>query len=231
MLKEAAVLEVERRQQSGKNAANRYRDRDLIPAVIYGGGAGLEPMSLVVPRKALATIINQKGHENSIFKLRLKGTDQERHVMIRDMSVHPVSRRIQHVDFVRILTDRKLKIRARIDITGIPKGVKNQGGFLNVVTHDLMIECLPADIPESIHVDVSELALHDSLRVSDLKLGENVKILGSGGRVIAHVGISKGEESAVAATAPVAPAGTEPEVIKKGKKEEEAKAPEKKEKK
>jgi large subunit ribosomal protein L25 len=231
MLNENLVLEVERRPQTGKNASNRYRDRDLIPAVIYGGGAALEPMSLVVGRKALITIINRKAQENSIFKLRLKGTDQERYAMIRDMSIHPVSRRIQHVDFIRILLDRKMKLRVRIEVVGIPKGVKVDGGFLNVVTHQLMIECMPGDIPESIAIDVAEMGIHDSLRVSDLKLGEKVKVLENAERVIAHVGVSKGEEAAVAVVAPVAATGSEPEVIKKGKKEEEAKTPEKKEKK
>jgi large subunit ribosomal protein L25 len=147
------------------------------------------------------------------------------------MSIHPVSRRIQHVDFIRILLDRKMKLRVRIEVVGIPKGVKVDGGFLNVVTHQLMIECMPADIPENIAIDVAEMGLHDSLRVSDLKLGEKVKVLENAERVIAHVGVSKGEEAAVAVVAPVAATGSEPEVIKKGKKEEEAKTPEKKEKK
>ncbi len=236
MLNESLSLEVERRTQTGKNAAIRYREKDLIPAVIYGGGAKLEPMSLNVPRKALATMLNKGLHENAIFKLKLKGTDQERHVMIRDLTLHPVSRKLVHVDFVRVMLDRKLKVKARVEVTGTPKGVKNQGGFLNIVTHQLAIECLPADIPETIKVDVSELALHESLRVSNLNLGEKIKVLEFKDRVIAHVGVSKGEESAqTGGPVAAAPGAAEPEVIKKGKKEEEgadkAKASEKKEKK
>jgi large subunit ribosomal protein L25 len=225
MIQENIVVEVEKRAETGKNASNRYRAADQIPAVLYGGGAGMDTMSLVVPRKVLVTLLRKGLHENAIFELQLKDTDQKRHVMIRDLTVDPITRSLLHVDFVRILLDKKLRVKASVEITGIPEGVKVEGGVLNVVTHELQIECLPADIPNEVLVDVSNLKVHDSLRVSDISLGDKVKILEAPDRVIAHVGFARVEEVVAAtATAEVVPTGSEPEVIKKGKKEEEAAA-------
>jgi large subunit ribosomal protein L25 len=231
MLQEQIVVEVEKRLTTGKNAANRLRAQDQIPAVLYGGGKDMETWSLQVPRKTLATLLNKGLHSNAIFKLNLKGTSQTRHVMIRDLTLDPVSRRMLHVDFVRVLLDRKLRVKSEIAIEGVPSGVKNAGGILNIVTHQIHIECLPADIPESVKVDVSAMEMHDSLRVSDLKLGDKIKVLENADRVIAHVGVPKAEEVVAPAAAEVvgvegaaAPAA-EPEVIKKGKKEEEIAEP------
>jgi large subunit ribosomal protein L25 len=231
MLQEQIVVEVEKRLTTGKNAANRLRAQDQIPAVLYGGGKDMETWSLQVPRKTLATLLNKGLHSNAIFKLNLKGTSQTRHVMIRDLTLDPVSRRMLHVDFVRVLLDRKLRVKSEIAIEGVPNGVKNAGGILNIVTHQIHIECLPADIPESVKVDVSAMEMHDSLRVSDLKLGDRIKVLENADRVIAHVGVPKAEEVVAPAAAEVvgvegaaAPAA-EPEVIKKGKKEEEIAEP------
>jgi large subunit ribosomal protein L25 len=231
MLQEEIVVEVEKRLTTGKNAANRLRAQDQIPAVLYGGGKDMETWSLQVPRKTLATLLNKGLHGNAIFKLNLKGTSQTRHVMIRDLTLDPVSRKMLHVDFVRVLLDRKLRVKSEIAIEGVPNGVKNAGGILNIVTHEILIECLPADIPESVKVDVSAMEMHDSLRVSDLKLGDRIKVLEKADRVIAHVGVPKAEEvvapaavEAVGLEGAVAPAA-EPEVIKKGKKEEEGAEP------
>ena len=244
MLQEKIVVEVEKRLTTGKNAANRLRAADQIPAVLYGGGRDMETWSLQVPRKTLATLLNKGLHGNAIFKLNLKGTDQSRHVMIRDLALDPVSRKMLHVDFVRVLLDRKLRVKSEIAIEGVANGVK-AGGILNIVTHEILVECLPADIPEHIRIDVSAMEIHDSFRVQDLKLGDKIKVLEKADRVLAHVGVPKAEEVVAAVAAvpgaegAVAAPGAEPEVIKKGKKEEEgaepaapgAKAPPKAEKK
>jgi large subunit ribosomal protein L25 len=231
MLQENIVVEVEKRLTTGKNAANRLRATDQIPAVLYGGGKDMETWSLQVPRKTLATLLNKGLHSNAIFKLNLKGTDQSRHVMIRDLALDPVSRKMLHVDFVRVLLDRKLRVKSEIAIEGVPNGVKNAGGILNIVTHEILIECLPADIPESVKIDVSPMEIHDSFRIQDLKLGDKIKVLEKADRVLLHVGVPKAEE-VVAAVAEVAGVegvvavpGAEPEVIKKGKKEEEGAEP------
>ena len=225
MLQDNVLVEVEKRLETGKNACYRYRAADQIPAVLYGGGAGMETLSLVVPRKTLVTLLRKGLHENAIFQIQLKGTDQLRHVMIRDLTLDPITRALLHVDFVRILLDKKLRVKASVEITGIPNGVKNEGGVLNVVTHQLLVECLPADIPHSVVVDVTHLNVHDTLRVSDILFGDKVKTLEAPDRVIVHVGYARAEEvAAVVATTEVAPATTEPEVIKRGKKEEEGAA-------
>src|SRR5271169_5933688 len=231
MIQEQIVVEVEKRLTTGKNAANRLRAQDQIPAVLYGGGKDMETWSLQVPRRTLANLLNKGLHSNAIFKLSLKGTSQTRHVMIRDLALDPVSRKMLHVDFVRVLLDRKLRVKSEVEIEGVPNGVKNSGGILNIVTHSIHIECLPADIPESVKVDVSSMDMHDSLRVSDLKLVDKIRVLENADRVIAHVGVPKAEEVAAPAAAEAvgvegaaAPAA-EPEVIKKGKKEEEGAEP------
>jgi large subunit ribosomal protein L25 len=230
MLQENIVVEVEKRDVTGKNAANRLRAADLIPAVLYGGTKEMGNFPLTVPRKTLATLLNKGLHGNAIFKLQLKGTDQQRYVMIRDLALDPVTRHMLHVDFVRVLLDKKLRVKSDVEVVGIAAGVK-EGGILNIVTHEVLIECLPADIPESIKIDVTEMKIHDSFRVSDLKVGDKIKVLESPGRVIAHVGVPKAEEvvAAVAAVpgaegAEAAPSA-EPEVIKKGKKDEEGAEP------
>ena len=231
MLQEDIIVEVEKRLTTGKNAANRLRANDLIPAVLYGGGKDMETWSLQVPRKTLATLLNKGLHGNAIFKLNLKGTDQSRHVMIRDLTLDPVSRKMLHVDFFRVLLDRKLRVKSEVAIEGVPNGVKNAGGILNIVTHEILIECLPADIPESVKIDVSAMEIHDSFRIADLKLGDKIKVLEKADRVLAHVGVPKAEEVVAAVAAVegaegvVAAPGTEPEVIKKGKKEEEGAEP------
>ena len=216
MLQEDVIIEVERRSETGKNACNRLREKDLIPAVLYGGGPGTEPMSLSVPRKSLLGLFRKGIHQNVVFLLQLKGTEEKRHVMVRDVTLSPLRRELIHVDFLRILLDRKMKMKVSVEAVGIAAGVK-LGGTLDVVTRELEIECLPADIPASIPVDVSGLGAGEVLRVADLNVGDKLRILGDTDRVLAHVVMPRAEvvEGAEAA------ATAEPEVAKKGKKEEE----------
>jgi len=222
MLQENVVVEVEKRTETGKNACNRLREKDLIPAVLYGGGAGTESLPLSVPRKSLLGLFRQGLHQNAVFLLQLRGTDDKSHVMVRDVTLSPLRRELLHVDFVRILLDRKLKVKVPVETVGTALGVK-LGGLLDVVTRELEVECLPADIPTSIKVDVSALDASGVLRVADLALGEKLRVLGDADRVIAHVVTHKAEAEATAEAA--APATAEPEVLKKGKKEEEGAKP------
>ena len=217
MLQEDVIIEVERRSETGKNACNRLREKDLIPAVLYGGGAGMESVALSVPRKSLLGLFRKGIHQNVVFLLQLKGTEEKRHVMVRDVTLSPLRRELIHVDFLRILLDRKMKMKV------VGRGRRNRppasssAGLLDVVTRELEIECLPADIPASIPVDVSALGAGDVLRVADLNLGDKFRILGDTDRVLAHVVMPRAEvvEGAEAV------ATAEPEVAKKGKKEEE----------
>ncbi len=217
MLQEDVIIEAERRSETGKNACNRLREKDLIPAVLYGGGAGMESMPLSVPRKALLGLFRKGIHQNVVFLLQLKGTEDKRHVMVRDVTLSPLQRELIHVDFLRILLDRKMKMKVSVEAVGIAAGVK-LGGTLDVVTRELEIECLPADIPASIPVDVSGLGAGEVLRVADLNLGDKLRVLGDTDRVLAHVVMPRAE---VVEGAEAAAATAEPEVAKKGKKEEE----------
>ncbi|MBK6403907.1 MAG: 50S ribosomal protein L25 [Holophagales bacterium] len=122
MLQENVVIEVERRSETGKNACNRLREKDLIPAVLYGGGAGMESMPLSVPRKSLLGLFRKGIHQNVVFLLQLKGTEEKRHVMVRDVTLSPLRRELIHVDFLRILLDRKMKMKVAVEVVGIAAG-------------------------------------------------------------------------------------------------------------
>lgn len=221
MLQENVVIEVEKRVETGKNACNRLRARDLIPAVLYGGHSGAESLPLSVARKDLLSLFRKGLHQNAVFRVHVKGADEQPHVMVRDVMVSPLRRELVHLDFVRVLLDRKLKVKVPVETVGTAIGVK-LGGLLDVVTRELEVECLPADIPASIRVDVSALDAGGVLRVADLSLGDTHRVLGDEDRVIAHVVTHKAEEAGAAEA--TAPATAEPEVVKKGKKEEEGAA-------
>ncbi|HMM35543.1 MAG TPA: 50S ribosomal protein L25 [Thermoanaerobaculia bacterium] len=219
MLQDNVVIEVEKRTETGKNACHRLRAKDLIPAVLYGGHSGAESLPLSVARKDLLALFRKGLHQNAVFRVHVKGADEQPHVMVRDVMLSPLRRELVHLDFVRVLLDRKLKVKVPVETVGIAAGVK-LGGLLDVVTRELEVECLPADIPATIEADVTALDAGGVLRVADLALGEKIQVLGDPDRVIAHVVTHKTEEAAAEA----APATAEPEVVKKGKKEEEGAA-------
>jgi large subunit ribosomal protein L25 len=139
--------------------------------------------------------------------------------MIREIERDPVSREVLHVDFLRVLMDVKVRVSVAIELTGSPKGVKQEGGILDFVNREVEIECLPNDIPASLPVDVSDVGMGESFRVGQIPAREGIRILDDSDKVIAHVAHPAKEEEPVAAAAEAAPAAAEPEVIKKGKAE------------
>jgi large subunit ribosomal protein L25 len=144
-------------------------------------------------------------------------------VIVADEQYEPVKGTLMHIDLKRIDLTRKLRVAVPVHTTGDAKGIKQQGGVLDVVTRSIEIECVPDDIPNQFDVDVTELMIGDAIRVSDLPVKEGVRVLTAGEAVIAHVvGI---KEEVVAAPAEEVAAAAEPEVVKKGKKEEEEAAP------
>jgi len=217
-------LAVEKRSTTGKNEARRSRAGGRIPAVVYGAGKPNVPIS--VDRKALSDVFREGAGENAIFLLKLAGSDQSRHAMIREMQRDPVSRKPLHIDFVRVLMDVKITIKVPIEIVGVAKGVKTDQGILDVVTREIEIECLPGNIPAHLPVDVTELAIGDAIRVSELPAVEGVRVVDNPEKVVVHVTHPTREEEPAAAVAegPVEP--TEPEVLKKGKAASEEEAPE-----
>jgi large subunit ribosomal protein L25 len=219
-------LDVEKRSTTGKNEARRTRQAGRIPGVVYGAGKPNVPIS--VDRKAVADAFREGAGENAIFLLKLAGSDQSRHAMIREMQRDPASRKPLHIDFVRVLMDVKITVKVPVEIVGIARGVKADGGILDVVTREIEIECLPTNIPSGLPVDVSELGIGDAIRVSEIPAVEGVTIVDNLEKVVVHVAHPTREEEPVAAAAEGVTELAEPEVLKKGKAVSEEEAPEEK---
>lgn len=216
-MSQAFTVEAEPREDFGKNAARRMRRTGRIPGVVYGGGGPVIP--LTVDPDGIRRILHSESGHNAIFTLEIRGKAPAR-VMIRDWQSEPVHGGLLHVDLVRIALDAKLKLKVPIHVTGEPEGVKVQGGIFEFVLRELEVECLPDNIPEALTVDVTPLTIGHNLRVADLPVGPKVKVLTDANRVVAHVvALRAEEEEKPAEVAEAAPA--EPEVIRKGKAEEE----------
>ena len=211
------TIEVTRREETGKSANRRLRREEMIPAVVYGGGK--EPISIQLPRKTLIDLFKSGGSENRIFLLKLADTGQSRHAMIRDMQIHPITRKVEHVDFMRIDMAKRIRVRVHVTLEGVAYGVRTEAGLLDFVTREVEVECLPTAIPQEIKVDVTDVRVGQHLEVKDLKLPAGVKLIEDEDRVIVSVAHAKVEAEAAAAGTEAAVA--EPEVIAKGKKEEE----------
>jgi large subunit ribosomal protein L25 len=216
-MSQAFTVEAAPREDFGKNAARRMRRGGRIPGVVYGGGGPVIP--LTVDPDGICRILHSESGHNAIFTLEIRGKAPAR-VMIRDWQSEPIHGNLLHVDLVRIALDAKLKLKVPIHVTGEPQGVKVQGGIFEFVLRELEVECLPEDIPEAITVDVTPLTIGHNLRVADLPVGPKVRVLTDANRVVAHVvALRAEEEEKPAEVAEAAPA--EPEVIRKGKAEEE----------
>jgi large subunit ribosomal protein L25 len=216
-MSEAYTVEAEPREDFGKNVARRTRRTGRIPGVVYGGGGPVIPVT--VDPEGIRQILHSESGQNAIFTLQVRGKAPTR-AMIRDWQSEPIRGGLLHVDLVRIALDTKLKLKVAIHLAGEPQGVKVEGGILEFVLREVEVECLPEDIPEAVTVDVTPLNVGQGLRVSDLPLGPKVKVLTDPTRVVAHVVLVKVEEEKPAEVAAEA-APAEPEVIRKGKAEEE----------
>ncbi len=225
-----AVLEAQARDTFGKNEARRTRRGGQVPGVLYGGdGKGATPIA--VAPKALLKILHSESGQNTLISLKLAGAGDNR-VLVKDFQLDPITHEVLHVDFLKIAMDKVLRVTIPIIVHGEPKGVKQQGGILEFIRREIIIECLPGDIPEHVDVDVSELMLHQGIRLRDIATDPKWKPVTDGDTMLVHVIMPKAEEAATpeatAAAATATPA--EPEVIKKGKKEEEAAEKEEKKK-
>ena len=232
-----AILEATKRETIGKNEARRTRAGGRVPAVLYGedgakgskGSKGSKSstgsaIAISVEPKALLKILHSEAGANTLISLKLAGAGDTR-VLIKEYQLDPITHQLLHADFHRIAMDRVLQITVPITVKGEAPGVKQQGGILEYVHRSIEVECLPADIPENVEINVGELMLHQGVRVRDLPVNPKWKPVSDADMMIVHVIMPKAEEvaapaaeGAVAAAAPAAAA--EPEVIKKGKKEE-----------
>jgi large subunit ribosomal protein L25 len=212
------TLEVSKREGTGKEIAKKLRAQGKVPAVVYGGHR--DPVAIEVDRKAVSELIQKSDHGiRSIFLLKMAGTDQQRHAMIKEVTINPISRKMIHIDFVRVVMDEVVRVTVPVHVTGTAIGVK-EGGILDFQVRELHVECLPNQIPDSVEVDISPLGHHEYFRVKDLKLPEGVKVLDDPERVVVGVTQARAEvvETPVAEAAAVP---VEPEIIKKGKTEDE----------
>jgi len=213
------------RASRGKNEARRTRRRGLIPAVVYG--AYKDPVPVEVSPREILQIVHSSSGYNTIFNLDIAGGENTP-VMVVDHQNDPVRGALLHADLKRIDLTKRIRVSVPVVTRGEAKGVKTQGGLLEVVTRAAEIECLPDEIPEHFEIDVTELLIGQSRRMSDLPMSGSMKLISSPETVIAHLVAMRAEEVAPAAAeaAPAAaeatPAAAEPEVIKKGKKEEPA---------
>jgi len=216
-----AILEAIARETFGKNEARRTRREGKVPGVLYGGdGARATPIS--VEPKALLKILHSESGANTLISLKLGGSADTK-VLVKEYQLDPVTHQVLHADFYRVAMDKLIQVTIPVVVKGEPKGVKQQGGLLEFIRREIEVECLPADIPENVEVDVSELMLHQGIRVRDLTVDPKWMPKSDPDMMLVHVIMPKAEEVAApaaeaAAAAPIAPA--EPEVIKKGKKEE-----------
>ena len=223
MRKEITIF-AEPRASRGKNEARRLRASGSTPAVVYGSTSGA--LALAVSPKEVNKILHSKGGHNTIFNLTVNGGETTP-VMIVDWQNDPIKETLLHVDLKRIDLTQRIRVKIPMHTIGEPKGVKLQGGLHELITREIEIECLPDEIPEHFSVDVSELMIGDSIRAGDIPLGGSILLVSPADSVVSHViALKVEEEPAAAVEAEGAPAATsEPEVIKKGKKEEEGAAP------
>src|SRR6476661_1761952 len=189
-----AVLEAAARDSFGKNEARRTRQAGRVPGVLYGEGKDATPIS-VEPR-ALLRILHSESGANTLISLKLAGAGDTR-VLVKDFQLDPVTHQVLHADFYRVAMDKALEVTVPVTIKGEPKGVKQQGGILEFIRREIVVSCLPADIPEHIEVDVSELMLHQGIRVRDIPTNPRWTPITEGEAMLVHVIMPKAEEVAV----------------------------------
>jgi large subunit ribosomal protein L25 len=206
------VIEAQTRIPEGKNANRRIRKSGKIPAVIYGPGK--EPAVLSLDPVDIRTVLRSEAGQNTIFTVNI-GSIGQRSAMVKEYQLDPLKGKLIHVDLLEIAMDRLLTLMVNVELVGEPQGVKIDGGTLDFITRAIEIECMPADIPESIKLEVDALRVNDYIRAKDVKLGDKVRILTEPDVVIATIAPPQKEASSEAAAA-----AAEPEVIKKGKTEE-----------
>jgi len=209
------TVRAELREGRGKNDARRLRSRGLVPLTIYGGEGGA--VSAAAPLAELAAILRSESGHNTIFTLDVEGAGASE-VMFHDRQLDPVRGRLVHADLRRLVLGQKIEVTVHVVLDGEPVGVTEGGGVLEQLLRDVEIRCSPRDIPDAIHADVSGLGVHELLHVSDLQVGDDIEVVTDPETAVATVSVVREEP----VEAPVEEEGeTEPEVIGKGKKEDE----------
>ena len=214
--KKEFTVRAKQREGRGKNDARRVRREGLVPVTVYGGGG--ETIAAVVPLRDLAAILRSEAGRNTIFTIDVEGLGTSE-VMFHERQIDPVRGRLIHADLTRLVKGQKIEVTVPLHLTGESFGVREHQGVLEQIIREIEIRCEPREIPDVINVDVSNLDVHDVLHVSDIPVGANIEILNPPDVVIATVGIVK--EEVVVAPVLEGEEPAEPEVIGKGKKEDE----------
>ena len=210
------VLIVPKRDTFGKAAIRDLKKSGMIPAVVYG--LKEPPVAIAISPKAVARVLASDTGLNSVVFLQREGTDIKRHVIIKDVQRHPITGRLRHIDFMRVDMTLKVRVKVPVRLVGTAIGVKGQGGILDFAHREIEIECLPSIIPPHIDVDISNLSVGDSIRFEQISLGANIIFTGDAHQVVCSVHGKAAEEELV--VAPVSAVVAEPEVVKKGKKDD-----------
>ncbi len=208
------VVKSERREGLGKNAAHRLRQQGFIPAVLYGEAKETTP--LVLKKKDIIQIMKLESRENTIFKVAFE--EETADAMIKELQVDPTTDELIHADLIRISMDKPIRVTVPIVHSGEPIGVKTEGGFVDFITREVDVECLPRDIPESLAIEISGLHIHQSFKVENLTAPAGIRVMTDPATVLVMVSLPHKEEEFPGekpAEEVVAEEGQEPEVIKK----------------
>jgi large subunit ribosomal protein L25 len=214
--KKEIIVKATQREGRGKNDSRRARRAGQVPVTIYGGEG--EAVAALAPLSELAAILRSDSGRNTIFTLDIDGVGAAE-VMFIDRQIDPVRSRLVHADFKRLVKGEKIEATVPLRLVGEPIGVREHAGVLEQIVREVEIRCEPREIPEHIDVDVTNLDVHDVLHVSDIPLTAGVEILEEADAVIATIGVVR--EEVVEAPPVEGEAPAEPEVIGKGKKEDE----------
>jgi large subunit ribosomal protein L25 len=225
------TIKCERRDAFGKNASRRFRREGKIPAVLYGKN---EPSThLVLQKKDIFGILRSESGENTIFKASFDSDATD--AMIKEFQIDPVTAEILHIDLIQIAMDKAIRVSVPIVVAGEAVGVKTEGGFVDLITREVEVECLPGDIPEHIEVDIGDLHLHQSVKVEDISSPQGVEIISDPQTLVVLIEAPTKEEEVLPEVeeeeeVEVMAEGEQPEVIKKEKEEEQKEEQEAKEK-
>jgi large subunit ribosomal protein L25 len=166
-------IDAEAREGKGRSDSRKLRRLGRVPAIVYGGGQ--EPKAITLDRNSLALQMDLESFYTSILNLQLDKKPQP--VIVKDVQRHPAKSTVVHLDFQRIVEDEEITLNVPIHFVGedVAVGVKQQGGVVEHIVTDVEISCLPANLPEYLEIDVSELELNDLLHLSDIKYPEGVE--------------------------------------------------------
>ena len=214
------VIEVERREGVGKGSAKAVRRDGRVPAVVYGGG--IDPLAITVDPKAISELLKTEAGVNAIFNLRLKDTDQERQAMIKDLDVHPLTRKMVHIDFIRVTEGQKVTVTVPVELEGTAAG-EEEGGVVDQIRRELEMSVLPREIPNRLVVDVSALGVGDHISVGDLRdmLPESAELYDDDDRIVVTVTYPQAIEEEEEDEDLVISELEEPEVIGRGGEDED----------